>query len=124
MESPKITIHVVEKFAQNHHQNCKPKITGPIQTPIEKETEEEREGRETGRKKRPCRPTTTQTQLTHCCWPITTSIRYPLHSKTTVQTTNSPQMTQNTTKFPIGSIDQIHNTKKRPFLFYLTLGSN
>ena len=86
--------------------------------------DKEREGRETGRKKRPCRPTTTQTQLTHCCWPITTSIRYPLHSKTTVQTTNSPQMTQNTTKFPIGSIDQIHNTKKRPFLFYLTLGSN
>ena len=43
MESPKITIHVVEKSAQNHHQNCKPKITGHNQTQIEKEKEEERE---------------------------------------------------------------------------------
>ena len=43
MESPKITIHVVEKSAQNHHQNCKPKITGHNQTQIEKEKEKEEE---------------------------------------------------------------------------------
>ena len=29
---PKITIHVVEKFAQIHHPNCKPKIIGHNQT--------------------------------------------------------------------------------------------
>ena len=46
MESPKITIHVVEKSAQNHHQNCKPKITGHNQTQIEKEKEEEWEWEE------------------------------------------------------------------------------
>ena len=43
MESPKIAIHVVEKSTQNHHQNCKPKITSHNQTQIEKEEEEEEE---------------------------------------------------------------------------------
>ena len=46
MESPKITIHVVEKSAQNHHQNCVPKITSHNQTQIEKEKEEEWEWEE------------------------------------------------------------------------------
>ena len=41
MESPKITIHVVEKSTQNHYQNCKSKITSHNQTQIEKEKEEE-----------------------------------------------------------------------------------
>ena len=47
MESPKITIHVVEKFAQN----CKPKITSHNQTRIEKEKEED-EGAEDVRRRR------------------------------------------------------------------------
>ena len=46
MESPKITIHVVEKSVQNHHKNCKPKITCHNQTQIEKEKEEEWEWEE------------------------------------------------------------------------------
>ena len=46
MESPKITIHVVEKSAQNHHQNYKPKITGHNQTQIEKGKEKEWEWEE------------------------------------------------------------------------------
>ena len=46
MESPKIAIHVVEKSTQNHHQNCKPKITSHNQTQIEKEKEEEEEEEE------------------------------------------------------------------------------
>ena len=41
MESPKIIVHVVEKSAQNHHRNCKSKITSHNQTQIEKENEEE-----------------------------------------------------------------------------------
>ena len=36
----------MEKSAQNHHQNCKPKITGHNQTQIEKEKEEEWEWEE------------------------------------------------------------------------------
>ena len=52
MESPKIAIHVVEKSTQNHHQNCKPKITSHNQTQIEKEEEEEEEEEEDLRRRR------------------------------------------------------------------------
>ena len=52
MESPKIAIHVVEKSTQNHHQNCKPKITSHNQTQIEKEKEEEEEDLRRRRKRK------------------------------------------------------------------------
>ena len=52
MESPKIAIHVVEKSTQNHHQNCKPKITSHNQTRIEKEKEEEEEEEDLRRRRK------------------------------------------------------------------------
>ena len=52
MESPKIAIHVVEKSTQNHHQNCKPKITSHNQTQIEKEEEEEEEEEDLRRRRK------------------------------------------------------------------------
>ena len=52
MESPKIAIHVVEKSTQNHHQNCKPKITSHNQTQIEKEKEEEEEEEDLRRRRK------------------------------------------------------------------------
>ena len=52
MESPKIAIHVVEKSTQNHHQNCKPKITSHNQTQIEKEKEEEEEEQDLRRRRK------------------------------------------------------------------------
>ena len=52
MESPKIAIHVVEKSTQNHHQNCKPKITSHNQTQIEKEKEDEEEEEELRRRRK------------------------------------------------------------------------
>ena len=52
MESPKIAIHVVEKSTQNHHQNCKPKITSHNQTQIEKEKEEEEEEEDVRRRRK------------------------------------------------------------------------
>ena len=80
----------------------------------------------------------TQTQLTHRCRPVTASFRYPLHSKTTAQTTGPPQITSKHHRFS----DRVNwsNTqhthkhkhkhkkkkkKKMTFLFiYLTLGCN
>ena len=52
MESPKITIHVVEKSTQNHYQNCKSKITSHNQTQIEKEKEEEEEEEDLRRRRK------------------------------------------------------------------------
>ena len=43
MESPKSPPTVMEKSAQNYHQNCKPKITSYNQTRIAKEKEGEGE---------------------------------------------------------------------------------
>ena len=91
---------------------------------IKREREERRRWRRDPIDPQPFHPTITQTQLTHHCWPVTTSIHYPLHSKTTVQTTNPPQMTSKHHK--VSNRVNWSNTqhKKRPFFFYLTLGSN
>ena len=117
----------------------KPKWTTSIPSPLEQQNKssardlrnlrywgikKEREERRRGRRD-PVDP-----QPHKNSWPIVVGLSQPQSvthytPKPPYKSPIHPKWHQNTIKFPIGSIDQIHNQKKkRPFFFYLKLGSN
>ena len=122
----------------NYQKKKKTKWTTSIPSPLEKQNKssardlrnlrywgikKEREERRRGRKD-PVDP-----QPHKNSWPIVVGLSQPQSvthytSKPPYKPPIRPKWHQNTIKFPIGSIDQIHNKKKRPFFFYLMLGSN